>query len=176
MPDTSVLRIATADDAAAIARLHAHSWRDAYRGVLCDDYLDTAVFDERAALWRGRLIEGADAPLEVLLLESGRQLLGFACLRPLADPHWGPLIDNLHVSPALKGKGLGRQLMSALNEHLGGATRYHLWVLEANHAARAFYHRLGGHEQTPEHHPMPDGRIYPCLRVVWGGSPPADAA
>jgi len=27
-----------------------------------------------------------------------------------ADPEWGALLDNLHVSPSSKGHGLGRRL------------------------------------------------------------------
>ena len=171
-------RIAGAADAPAVAQLHAASWRSAYRGVLRDAYLDGALDSERAALWHERLVNGADAPLEVLLMEDPRGLLGFGCLCPDADPAWGPLIDNLHVQPALKGEGLGRQLMGALQQRItaSGATQgFHLWVLEANLAARAFYRRLGGRELAPEHHEMPDGATYPCLRVVWQGTAPASA-
>jgi len=138
--------------------------------VLRDSYLDGALDSERAALWHGRLVDGVDAPVEVLLMEDGRGLLGFACLCPEADPSWGPLIDNLHVQPALKGEGLGRKLMGALCERMartGTPDRFHLWVLEANLAARAFYRRLGGSEQMPEDHPMPDGERHRCLRVAW---------
>ncbi|MCX9155402.1 GNAT family N-acetyltransferase [Niveibacterium sp. 24ML] len=171
MPGIPTLRIATADDAAAIALLHAQSWRNAYRGVLQEAYLDHAVQAEREALWQARLADGADAPLEVLLLESPAGLLGFACIRPDADPEWGPLIDNLHVQAALRGSGLGRMLMTAVQARIGSGQRHHLWVLAANEAARGFYARLGGREASTEIHPMPDGRDYPCLRVVWNPQP-----
>ncbi|WP_172201504.1 N-acetyltransferase [Niveibacterium sp. COAC-50] len=167
-------RIAGAADAPAVAQLHAASWRSAYRGVLRDDYLDGALASERAALWHRRLVDGVDAPLEVVLMEDSRGLLGFGCLCPDADPAWGPLIDNLHVQPALRGEGLGRRLMMALCDRMAASattTGFHLWVLEANLAARAFYRRLGGCEQTPEYHEMPDGKRYPCLRVSWARRP-----
>jgi len=35
-------------DEAAIARLHADSWRAAYRGILRDDFLDDTVVANRA--------------------------------------------------------------------------------------------------------------------------------
>lgn len=165
------LRIASAADVGAVARLHAESWRSAYRGVLHEHYLDKAVYAEREALWQARLSEGADAPLEVLLLESAAGLQGFACIRPDADPAWGPLIDNLHVQAALRGGGLGRLLMKAVQARIGDRQPHHLWVLAANEAARGFYARLGGREAGTEIHPMPDGRDYPCLRVVWNRHP-----
>ena len=37
------LREGTEHDAAAIAQLHADSWRSAYRGMLSDEYLDHRV-------------------------------------------------------------------------------------------------------------------------------------
>lgn len=167
---TPTFRLAGADDAPAVARLHAESWRAAYRGILDDAYLDAAVFGERAALWHARLVDQQDTPLEVWLMEDARALLGFGSLCPDAEPAFGPLIDNLHVRAELKGGGLGRELAAALDARIAalGATRHHLWVLEANRAARAFYRRIGGTEHPPEDHDMPDGRRYPCLRVTWG--------
>jgi hypothetical protein len=44
------LRDATEHDSPAIARLHADSWRSAYRGMLSDDYLDHRAHSERAAV------------------------------------------------------------------------------------------------------------------------------
>ena len=59
-------RPATPDDAAAIAKLHADSWRVAYRGMLSDEYLNGPVFDERLAVWTQFLQEH---PPRVLVVE-----------------------------------------------------------------------------------------------------------
>jgi hypothetical protein len=48
-------RQATASDVAAIARLHAESWRRHYRGAYLDSYLDGDVVADRIAEWSGRL-------------------------------------------------------------------------------------------------------------------------
>ena len=45
---------ATASDGAAIAMLHAQSWRIAYRGLLADKYLDEDVLGDRTAFWSTR--------------------------------------------------------------------------------------------------------------------------
>ena len=65
------------------------------------------------------------------------------------DATWGTLIDNLHVLPGLKGRGIGRRLLEAAA--LETARRYpdervHLFVFEANAAARRFYASVGGRE------------------------------
>ena len=64
------LREATDHDAAAIARLHADSWRSAYRGMLSDEYLDHRVHLERTALWQQRFSERAQKPFFVILAEA----------------------------------------------------------------------------------------------------------
>ena len=55
---TVVLRHAGAEDADAIAHLHAESWRRTYRGMMSDDFLDHRALDNRRLTWRERL----DAP------------------------------------------------------------------------------------------------------------------
>jgi hypothetical protein len=48
-------RHASIDDTAAIAVLHAESWRIAYRGALQDEFLDGDVFADRETQWAQRL-------------------------------------------------------------------------------------------------------------------------
>jgi len=43
------IRPVTFRDAEVVAALHAASWRDAYRGILTDAYLDGDILGERNA-------------------------------------------------------------------------------------------------------------------------------
>ena len=52
--DCSILPVESID-AAAIATLHAESWRTAYRGLVPDAFLDGPVVEDRMHLWRKRL-------------------------------------------------------------------------------------------------------------------------
>lgn len=47
-------RLATPEDEASIAKLHAESWQKHYRGIFSDAYLDEQVVKERADLWAER--------------------------------------------------------------------------------------------------------------------------
>jgi hypothetical protein len=106
-------RAALAADAAAIAELHAASWRSAYRGSLSDAYLDTDVAAERAAVWQRRLMQPSERQY-VLLAEQNGELVGFACVLLDEEPTWGACLDNLHVRPGII---LQRRFMAA---HSGG--------------------------------------------------------
>jgi GNAT superfamily N-acetyltransferase len=48
-----------------------------------------------------------DGTRRITLAEADDRLMGFICAFGGHDPIWGSLIDNLHVHPSAKGKGLG---------------------------------------------------------------------
>jgi GNAT superfamily N-acetyltransferase len=167
---TLSFRRATPADAGAIASLHSENWREAYGGIMPDAYLKGPIVNERLNLWRSRLASpGADRHF-VLLAESGGDLVGFVCVLLDEEPQWGACLDNLHVLPGWRGKGIGRELF-------GRGARWvisiepgwgmHLWVLEANLDARRFYEVLGGElvERRPKE--VVEGIIVPSVRYAW---------
>src|SRR5262245_66237739 len=50
-----IVRLATPDDAAAIADAHVRGWQVAYRGLVPDAILDRFDVGRRAAWWRDQL-------------------------------------------------------------------------------------------------------------------------
>ena len=167
MPAT--LRRAGPDDWAAIAAIHAASWRSAYRGIYPDAYLDNEATEERRAFWRGALAE-MDAEVDaVFLAEDGGEAVGFACLRRRAEAA-GPLLDNLHVLPDRKGEGIGTRLIRAAAGWLVGRepdAALQLGVWADNDAARRFYARLGGVEVERFEAPTEGGGNASQVRVRW---------
>lgn len=133
------LRPAERRDLAQIAAVHAASWREAYREMLPQDYLDHRVADDLCRHWAGVEIGAQDV---VLVAEDDGETIGFIAVWCRPDP----LIDNLHVLPGRRSGGVGRALMAAAADCLlrQGRRSAHLWVLEQNHRATAFYAALGG--------------------------------
>jgi GNAT superfamily N-acetyltransferase len=164
------LRGATVSDCAAIAHLHAESWRSAYRGILSDDYLDTRAHSERAELWETRFSQRDSNPFFVILAEIGARLAGFACVFPNEHPNFGSYVDNLHVAPDLTRKGIGRRLLADVGSRLvadqtpGGV---YLWAIEQNNSARQFYSSVGAIEVGSDEFAMPDGGIVREVRCFW---------
>jgi len=63
------------------------------------------------------------------------------------DPTWGALLDNMHVVPGRKRRGIGSRLLALTAEAVmerPERTGLYLWVLEQNVDARAFYEARGG--------------------------------
>jgi GNAT superfamily N-acetyltransferase len=164
------IRTAGIADANAIAQLHALSWQTAYRGILSEKFLQGPVRENRRVLWRTRLSDSDRADQIVLVDEQDGAIRGFACAFLAADAEWGCLLDNLHVVPDLKGKGLGRQLMGAVAERVLRSNphgRLHLWAYEQNLAARRFYERLGGIVTEHQAEVAPDGTQVNAVRYCW---------
>jgi GNAT superfamily N-acetyltransferase len=166
------IRNAQQRDAPAIAGLHTSSWQTAYRGILRDDFLDGPLLENRQALWSTRLSDTARKDQVVLLDEHAGKIRGFACAFLDEDPQWGTLLDNLHVVPELKGRGVGRQLMSAVAQRVlqyACEPLLHLWAYEKNLAARRFYERLGGVVTACQSEPALDGTHVNAVRYCWRG-------
>jgi ribosomal protein S18 acetylase RimI-like enzyme len=166
------IREANEADAEAIARLHAASWRTAYRGALSDDYLDGRMETERIKVWQDRFEKPAENQY-VAVAESQGRIVGFVCAYGGHDAQWGTFLDNLHVAPELKRQGIGRQLMSTL---ASWATRaypgqgVYLWVLQSNAAAHRFYERMGGKDAGSDVWIPPDGSALSKIRIAWRDS------
>jgi ribosomal protein S18 acetylase RimI-like enzyme len=147
-----LVRPAVLQDAPAIAAVHVATWRDAYAGLLPDDFLDGLDVDQRAERWRGRLA-ALPAGLFVLVVELDAEVRGFVSGGPSRDGGVGGEVYAIYVDPASQGRGAGRQLLQAAVDCLTGAgfTEARLWVLAGNHPARGFYEsqgwRLDGTEQ-----------------------------
>lgn len=162
-------RRATEGDVEGIARLHADSWRRNYRGAYLDSYLDGDVVTERVATWTERLSAGT-ATVTIVADEDG-VVVGLAHTLLDEDPRWGALLDNLHVSHALKRAGIGTRLMAETAAAVMAARPgqgLHLWVLEQNTAGQAFYEARGGRRVGQKlAGPFPGGGRAPALRYAW---------
>jgi len=161
---------ASARDIETIARLHAQSWRNAYRGMLADDYLDRHVEADRLEFWSARFASVPPDRRLVLKAIADGTLMGFVCVLLDAEPQWGARLDNLHVSPESKGTGIGYTLFQAAREWIAdvaAGTAMHLWCVERNHVARRFYDRQGGKIVQTATRPVAQELAVPELRYWW---------
>jgi ribosomal protein S18 acetylase RimI-like enzyme len=136
-------RLAAPADAAAIAALHADSWRRHYRGAYSDSFLDGDVVSDRLAVWADRLPQ-SDAGHYTIVGEHGGALIAFAHTAFDDDPAWGALLDNLHVAHGHKRRGIGSRLLAlTAGAVIERGTGLYVWVLEQNVTGQAFYEALG---------------------------------
>jgi GNAT superfamily N-acetyltransferase len=140
-----MMRSATPDDAAEIARVHVATWRSAYRDLLPDDFLASLSQAHYTERWR-RVI--ADGSSRVFVVEDADGVAGFASggRERAGETGFAGELYALYVLDEAQRHGYGRELVRAV---AGALRELHLpdmivWVLRDNSPARAFYERLGG--------------------------------
>ena len=161
-----------ADDVRAVAEVHAASWRDAYRGILSEAYLADEVLPEKLALWRARL--AGPQPRHLGLVAEDNGIAGFAFALTGADARWGTMLDNFHVHPDRRGRGIGTRLLHTLTARLAADhpdAGLFLWVYERNLRAMALYDRLGGERIERAEEDAPGGGKVPAWMYAWRDVP-----
>jgi ribosomal protein S18 acetylase RimI-like enzyme len=158
------IRKAHRRDAAAIATLHAASWRSAYRGLLPARRLGPELDRNRQRHWRTALATARPRDV-VLLAEAENRTLGFIAVWVTARSAY---IDNLHVEPGARGRRIGEALMREAARRLvaRGVRQAALWAFVANRPAIGFYNRLGGEANRRSFREFPPATA-PCQRLTW---------
>lgn len=117
-PECQSLHEATsgAAEIRAVTQLDAQAWRELYRAYAAfyKVPMTETILDQTWA-W----LHDPEHPLEGYVAVSGDRVVGFAHFWPQPRPLLGRdagFLDDLFVDPSLRGRGIGRQLIHALNE------------------------------------------------------------
>lgn len=144
--DVSV-RVAWAEDAAAIAALQVSAWAEQYGDLLPAEALPAE--EEAAARWHASLQRPPDARVRVLVALERARVVGYAITAPATDPDRDPVADgevlDLTVAPAERGRGHGSRLLQACADTLVADrfSRAVTWAIAADDALRAFLTSAG---------------------------------
>lgn len=163
------VRVCEPEHAERIAALHLASWRETYRGILPDEFLDGETLPRRLRAWRLQMTL-ARADRLMMCAETPAQLVGFICVHAAADRDWGSRIESVHVAPGCKRRGVGLALMGQAGEWLQrGYPRLgvYVWVVERNSPALRFYERLGAHAAGRGDRCDASGGSAPNCRYAW---------
>ena len=154
------IRHATQPDLQSIAAIHVESWKDSYSDDLPAEFLAGKIDRDLAQHWSEIEIQTED----LVLVAEEDSLVGFVAIwcRPI------PFIDNLHVKPSHRSKGVGSALMKAAAKELihKGHKKGFLWVFESNEKAIRFYERLGGAQKERTQKTV-FGYEVPSQKIEW---------
>jgi GNAT superfamily N-acetyltransferase len=141
------IRRATASDAEAIARVRIDGWRQAYKGLVPQAYLDAMSVEASVPLWQRALAAPSDRASVFVAEAEQAGVSGFAAGTRLAEPKHGydSELTAIYLARAIQRRGLGRRLAGAIAAERAahGATGMIVWVLSGNKVARQFYESLG---------------------------------
>jgi ribosomal protein S18 acetylase RimI-like enzyme len=173
------VRRAGPGDGDGIGRVHAESWRLTYAGLVSPRYLAGLDEESLGAKWRDRLRVTTRDEL-VLVGELGGEVAGFCVARPCREMPdllgFAGEIQMLYVHPASQRRRLGRALFEGARADLAERRLFWLvvWVVEANHAARAFYRRVGLRPDGARRDELLAGEPVPVVRYAGPLNPVID--
>jgi len=137
-----VIRKATFEDAAAIARIHVGTWRVAYAGIVPDDYLANLSEEKRTQSWQQQLTDGRTI---IWVAEKDGQVIGWVSggASRDADADGNSEVYAIYLSSQHWDCGVGRELMAYMESSLPDGQCTTLWVLQDNQRAIRFYEKMG---------------------------------
>jgi ribosomal protein S18 acetylase RimI-like enzyme len=135
----------------AIARFQTECWREAYRGLVPDSYLDGVSEEDRATRWRERI---ESRSRQAAIAWHGEDVAGVVSWGAAESGEPDLELKSLYVHANHRGTGLAERLAVTAIGHAAAQ----LWVFEANERARNFYRKLG-------FVPTGDRKIDPDTRV-----------
>lgn len=148
-------------DAEDLAGVHVKAWRESYRGLLPDAFLN-----QMSEIAHARRFSRALLRLETndIILAAGdrRGLVGYAAGGPSRKKVIGEAeISTLYVLKSAQGCGLGEGLLLDTARALAaqGLKTLVISVLRDNLRARGFYEHLGGIADAPRDEPGPGGVV-----------------
>ena len=137
--DSIIIKIAETDEElCGRGYVHCTSWQEAYRGIVCDRYLDTMTVEATTARAR-------QFPENTLLAKDKEKVVGFAVYGPSRDED---LMDAgevvvIYVLSEYYDRNIGYRLMNEAISRLKEYNTIFVWVLEKNERAIRFYQRYG---------------------------------
>ena len=134
------LRLAELADASRLAEINVASWREAYRGIVDDAFLEAMSVDQRVERWRVFLEDPGGQ--RALVISDDRRVVGYVWV---ANYEGVGEVRAIYLDPTVWSKGMGAQLLQGAERELVemGTTWAFLWVLRDNERARSFYERMG---------------------------------
>ena len=139
-----LIKRAAPEDAPAISRIYAASWRTAYRGMVPQKYLDELQDDYWVTKFQNWITNNS---LQVDLLYADNTPAGCVAYGKARDEQltgWGEIV-SIYVHPDYYRQGYGAKLLNSTLKNLK-AMEYqncYLWAFSDNWNARKFYEANG---------------------------------
>jgi len=172
------IRIATPNDAPALAAMHVASWRETYTGLLPDKMLSSLSVESRAAAWAKIMQDPGTEPATerstvVHLAEHQGAIIGFGSCgaqrtESLNAKGYDGEISAIYVLHEYQKRKIGTRLLRTMSSDLvsRGFSAAALWVLRENTKARRVYERFGG-KVIAEREDVRDGAVLVELAYGW---------
>lgn len=144
--DNVIIRGIKEEDIEHAVRIRIDGWKNAYRGIIDDDFLDSMNGEKQIERWKKDYKEGG-----FIVATLSNEVIGFAryeCSNKFAGDTYGADCQMLaiYVKPDLKYSGIGTKLFNYVTCEFKrkNKSKMILWCLKANEPSKQFYTKIGG--------------------------------
>jgi ribosomal protein S18 acetylase RimI-like enzyme len=150
-----MIRKGNENDAKVISEIRINGWKNAYRGIVEDDFLDNMDYDKYEKKMYDRLLHNDEnyyANIIVYEDDKTNEVLGFSTFGEVDSLEDKSKYDcelyALYVKPENKGQGIGKQLLDYVRNYFKNNNKKNmiLFCLKDNLPSRKFYVKNGGIE------------------------------
>lgn len=136
------IREATNADVASIAKLYTENWKETYKNLLPDEFLDHLNFEDSKQKWGSYLLEKGH---KIFVAYEEDVFLGFSACKEDDEIQNCLYLDSLHVSKVARGKGVGTELIRKVGNYAAhnGDTRMSICIVKGNDTAKRLYEKMG---------------------------------
>ena len=133
--------ISTPQEIEGKALVHFQAWKEAYTGLISQEYLDKRTLELSLSVAK-RAFEGGIAGFAAK--QDGR-VIGFADYGPCRDEDLSSAgeVYAIYILKEYYGRGVGRALMTHALDAMKEYKQIAVWVLENNRRAVRFYESFG---------------------------------
>ncbi len=145
--DALSIRPARLLDARAIAGVHVTSWRETYRGIIAETYLEARTPENRTEMWHLALDNMARNCVFLVVEDAAGEIVGFAYGGPARDSDFGQSgeLYAMYLLKSYQGRGTGKAMFGAFLENMRaqGIGEIYAKVIQGN-PSRGFFIKMGG--------------------------------
>lgn len=141
-----IIRPVEEKDLMEVAEICINGWKNAYRGIVDSEYLDSLNVNEKYERFKSNYQEG-----NFIVAANDDRALGFCrfCDEYRDNPDDDEIdceLCALYVSWEERGKGIGTALVNFVKEYFKsiGKNKMIIWCFKENKKAIAFYEKMGG--------------------------------
>lgn len=141
---STCIKRASPEDAMAISRIYASSWKTAYRGIVPQQYLDELQDDFWESMFQKSIKNNCFRADLFYVDDTPAGCVAYGKARDEQLPDWGE-ITSIYIHPDFYRKGYGEKLLNSALKYLkeSGYQDCYLWVLSENSNAQKFYEANG---------------------------------
>ena len=136
-----IIRDAVYDDIDKIAKLYISNWKETYKGLLPEDYLNSLTKEYAVEKWN-KYLKNKN---HIFVAYEGNEFLGFVASKKDDNEEGYWYLDSLHITKNSRGKGIGTKLIYKVGKYAltNGYQCMSICIVKGNDSAKSIYKKLG---------------------------------